>query len=156
MVDDAEGLYEFAFSPRYQERLDEVRKRTGISIHAQYDDVIFKFDKGRVAASGVSPRDIETLVRVHDDRFIDFCVAKIEFFKKNAVEQEFPKGEEVEEFDQKEQVLGFSRGILLMYAIEFLLGAKGRQYLDEYVKKARIPNAKKYVKDILDLIRLAG
>ncbi|QCP54366.1 hypothetical protein FAZ95_36100 [Trinickia violacea] len=154
MVNDA--LYEFAFSPQYQKCLDEVCKRTGILIYAQYGDVIFKFDKGRVEVSGMSLRDIEALVQTYNDTFINFCVAKIEFFKKNAVGQEFPKGEEVEEFDQKEQVQGFSRGILLMYAIEFLLAAKGREHLEEYVKTARIPHAKKYVKDILDLIKLSG
>ena len=42
-----------------------------------------------------------------------------------------------------------------MYAIEFLLGCKGQQNLDEYVRKVRIPSAKKYVRDILDLIRLS-
>ena len=99
--------------------------------------------------------DIDALVRTCDRGFISFCVAKIELFKKKAAMQEFPKGEEVEDFDQREKLLGFSRGLLLMYAIEFLLGCKGQQNLDEYIRKARIPSAKKYVKDILDLIKLS-
>ena len=94
-------------------------------------------------------------MRSGDSRFVSFCVAKIESFKAKADEQEYPEGEEVEDFDRKEQQLGFSRGILVMYAIEFLLGCKGRQNLEEYVKKARIPFAKKYVKDILNLIGLS-
>ncbi|AKV00548.1 hypothetical protein AKJ09_07211 [Labilithrix luteola] len=87
-----------------------------------------------------------------DRRFIDFCVAKIQRFEKQDAKQDFPKGEEVETFDQKERALGFSRGILLMYSIEFLLGLEGPQRLEAYVKKARIPSAKKYVKDVVDLI----
>ncbi|WP_419690690.1 hypothetical protein ACN22W_35565 [Burkholderia theae] len=155
MVEDIQGLYEFAFSPQYQEVLDELCGREGISIHAQYNDVIFRFDKGRVEASGLGSDEIKALVQEKDKRFIDFCAAKINFFRTHETKQDFPKGEEVEDFDKKEKILGFSRGILVMYAIEFLLGIKGQQYLEEYVKKSRIPAAKKYVKDVMELIRLS-
>lgn len=156
MVKDLQDLYEFSLSPHYQAPLDEVCKQTGVSIHERYDEFIFQLDKEGIEASGVRPRDIEELVLMPGGRFIRFCVAKIEFFKKHAIEQEFPQGEEVEQFDQKEKLLGFSRGILLMYAVEFLLGETGGQYLEEYAKKARIPNAKKYVKEVLRLIKQSG
>jgi hypothetical protein len=117
MVDDNQDMYGFILSSQYQRILDEVIKQTGISLHTQYSDVIFTFDKTRVEASGVPLQDIDALVRTCDRGFISFCVAKIELFKKPAAMQEFPKGEEVEDFDQREKLLGFSRGLLLMYAI---------------------------------------
>ncbi|WP_420212020.1 hypothetical protein ACN8ZM_18815 [Burkholderia aenigmatica] len=152
MVMDIKNIYEFTFSSPYQEVLDELCEIGGISIHEKYDDVIFNFDKIRIENSGINPGEIEGLVIVKNRRFIDFCAAKIGFFKTQEARQDFPKGEEVEDFDQKEKLIGFSRGILLMYGIEFLLGLKGQQVLESYVKKSRIPGAKKYVKDVLALI----
>jgi hypothetical protein len=41
----------------------------------------------------------------------------------------------------------YSRGLLLAYGVEFLLGQKGLQFIEEYAKKQRIPLAKKYAKE---------
>ena len=152
MVENTKDLYNFILSAQYKNILDQLVDLTGISIYTEYDETIFKFDKNRLEMSNVSLHDMETLMQTDNSQFISFCAAKIELFKSQPNKQEFPKGEETEDFDQKEQLLGFSRGILAMYAIEFLLARKGQKDLEEYAKKARIPFAKKYAQDILKLI----
>lgn len=66
MVDDNQDMYGFILSSQYQKILDEVIKQTGISLHTQYSDVIFTFDKTRIEASGLPLQDIEELVRTCD------------------------------------------------------------------------------------------
>ncbi|WP_321880667.1 hypothetical protein [Paraburkholderia bannensis] len=151
MVDSEKTLRDLIFSSLYQERLDALCSRAIISTHDQYSDVIFKFDRDRLELSGLGVGDVKNLLDEEWERFFEFCVRKIEFFKTEEV-QEFPEGEEVESFEQNEKLLGFSRGILIMYAIEFLLAIKGVKFLEEYTKKSRIPQSRKYSKDVLSLI----
>jgi hypothetical protein len=153
MVDQEKDLRELIFSALYRERLDELCTRSGVSIHSQYNDVVFKFDKNRFELSALDLIDVTGLLTDEWVRFSEFCVSKIEFFRARKIKQDFPKGEEVEKFDQKEKLLGFSRGILIMYAIEFLLGVKGRDFLGDYVKKSRIPGAKQYVSEVMSLLK---
>jgi len=42
MVEDTDDLHSFILSPQYQTCLNEIVERTGISIYAKYDGVIFK------------------------------------------------------------------------------------------------------------------
>jgi hypothetical protein len=153
MVDQEKDLRELIFSALYQERLDELCTRSGVSIYSQYNDVIFKFDKNRFELSALDLTDVTKLLTDEWVRFSEFCVSKIELFRAREMKQDFPKGEEVEKFDQKEKLLGFSRGILIMYAIEFLLGIKGKDFLGDYVKKSRIPGAKQYVSEVMSLLK---
>ncbi|WP_321954444.1 hypothetical protein [Paraburkholderia bannensis] len=152
MVDSEKTLHDLISSSLYQERLDALCSRSIISINAQYSDVIFKFDRNRLELSGLSVGDVKNLLDEEWGSFFEFCVRKIEFFKIKEDVQEFPKGEEVESFEQNEKLLGFSRGILIMYAIEFLLAIKGIKLLEEYAKKSRIPQSRQYSKDVFSLI----
>ncbi|WP_322094725.1 hypothetical protein [Paraburkholderia bannensis] len=117
MVDSEKTLRDLIFSSLYQERLDALCSRAVISTHDQYSDVIFKFDRNRLELSGLGVDDVKKLLDEEWGSFFEFCVRKIEFFKTKEDVQECPKREEVESFGQNEKLLGFSRGILIMYAI---------------------------------------
>lgn len=153
MVDTTQNLYEFISSDAYGKVIEPLARLCSISIYPRYDEVLFKFDERKVIASQLDPVEIKNLILEEDAGFLKFCQNKLGYFKDKPNEQEHPKGESIEKFDQNEKSKGYSKGILISYAIEFLLAKTGGTHLSDYLKKERIPFAKKYEKEIISLIK---
>src|ERR1700744_4515905 len=120
MVNTVKDLYEFTSSDTYSKAIESLAKLCSISIYPRYDEVLFKFDERRVISSQLNPRDIKDLILEENSAFLKFCQSKLGYFKEKTNDQEYPKGEGVEKFNQNERSEGYSKGILIAYAIEFL------------------------------------
>ncbi|MCD0476269.1 hypothetical protein LPB87_17905 [Flavobacterium sp. EDS] len=55
--------------------------------------------------------------------------------------------------DEVVEELGLSMTFLIYYLIELILIKKGDDSLEKYLKKMRIPNAKKYAKELQDIYK---
>ncbi|AWG25835.1 hypothetical protein [Flavobacterium kingsejongi] len=69
-------------------------------------------------------------------------------------EQEYPDGEEPDE-DEKDIIVSSNNEyyitFLIYHLIEYCVLKKNRDYIDEYVKLIRIPNSKKYAKELKEI-----
>lgn len=106
-----------------------------------------------------SEETIESLlIFLEEDKeeIIQFSLKKLELIKDNNEPDEdddyFLEEEDYE--DEEEESNGFSKTFLVDYMLELLLIKKGGVFLETYLKKLRIPNSKKYAKELRDIYNL--
>lgn len=65
------------------------------------------------------------------------------------IEEEYPAEEDnSDNNNNNEVILGYSKGFILMYLVEYYLLKNRPQALMSYIKSMRIPNAMKYEKEL--------
>jgi len=119
-------------------------------IHSIY---LNKFDESMVKAK-ISFEDIILLLETNSEleKISNYVVKKLIKYD-GCNEQEYPDGEEPDE-DEKDIIIsddGYSVAFLAFHLIEYCVLKQNKNEIDNYVKAIRIPNAKKYSKEVTEI-----
>lgn len=138
-------------SMQYQDLLNSVQEISKIKILDEYGYLLASRDEQNMKLANLSKEKLIKLIEIDKDLIIRFAIYKIDKFRNTKIDQEYPKGEEVEKENDNEKVLGYSRRFLLMYIIEYYLLKSNPSELKRYLKAIRIPYASKYEKELKEL-----
>lgn len=138
-------------SSQYQNLIDTIQKRIRLKILNEYRDTVATRDEQKMKLANLSSD--EALKLLEDDKsiFSGFVLLKLQKFENAKIDEEYPEGEEPEQEDDNETVLGYSKSFLLLYLIEYFLLKTNPSELEPYLKATRIPNAKKYEKELKEI-----
>jgi len=102
----------------------------------------------------VANLSIENAIKILNeqaDDLLKFVELKMQKYENVKFQEEFPKYEKPQSYNDNEQILGYSKGFLITYLIEFYLLKNSPSELVSYLKVYRIPYAKKYEKELKDI-----
>ena len=129
------------------------KKKVRINVLSEYSEVVENRDMQKMQVAQMTNSDAFNILRNEYSLFEKFVLSKIVKFENVKTVEDFPKGEEVEEEDNNETVLGYSFGFLLIYLIEYFLLSRKPEALEAYLKAIRIPQAAKYSKDLQKIFK---
>ena len=138
-------------STEYGQLLKELQKKIKLRILSDYSDNAANRDDKKLNVADMSEDDVLDIINNDKKYFQYFILEKIRAHEDVGAEEEYPKGEEVEEEDANELTLGYARGFVLLYAVEYYLLKNNPIFLEKYLKETRVPQAKKYARE-LDII----
>lgn len=120
----------------------------------EIDDFYFNIFNSEKEKAKVSFSELISIINSKEEvnSFINYVSKKLVKYD-GCDEQEYPEGEEPDE-DEKDIVIsedGFSKTFLAFHLIEYCVLKNNRDYIDEYVKLIKIPNAKKYAKELKEI-----
>jgi hypothetical protein len=138
-------------SNQYQSLIEDIRKRTKLKILTEYRETAANRDEQKIKLAHLSEENIFAVIDTKTDSFKKFALLKMQKFENLQVVEEYPEGEELEEEDNNETILGYSKGFLFMYLIEYILLKDKPDELLNYLKSVRIPQAKKYEKELKEI-----
>lgn len=148
-----ENLKEFMKTENYNLVLENIAKKLnrkmedGIPSYAMliYNDKALKIAK-------LDIMEIKKVITEDSENFSKYTIEKIKFFTdtKEEFEEEYPEGEEPDE-DEKPVLIETRpapRSFLIGPSIEYWLLKNNFKYLEIYLKLIRMPQAKKYAKQL--------
>jgi hypothetical protein len=140
-------------SSEYQSLLNELRESLVIPVEADYEDMLAEFDDESLSVSRLDENEIFKALNEEVSQIQVYSEKKFRALDGAPDEQEFAPGEQVEIDDSKEVEEGvYSQGFLLINIIEYLLAKADVDRLQAYLKLQRIPNAKKYAKQVFEFV----
>jgi len=140
-------------SSEYQSLLNELRESLVIPVEADYEDMLVEFDDESLSVSALSESEIFKALNEKVPQIKAYSERKFRALDGAPDEQEFAQGEQIETGDDEEVGHSvYSQGFLLINIIEYLLAKADADRLRAYLKLQRIPNAKKYSKQVFDFI----
>ncbi|WP_438284278.1 hypothetical protein [Pseudomonas alabamensis] len=158
----ADSLHEvqaLVASDTYQDGLLKIRGIANIEIEPAYEGVLVNLDLTKLARAQIDAGDISRTLGENGQQIISYSIAKLNLMSSDDENNgEHPPGEEPESHDRSKTISAstYSQGFLLTNTIEYLLGTDSPEKLLAYLKLSRIPHAKKYAGQILELITLHG
>ncbi len=141
----------------YAKAIQEICQSVQIKIYPGYEELLLKIDSEELERAMISVDDLESILLTDYQKIISFAAAKIVKFGKEEAIQEYPEGEEPDEDDKDDNIIhhGYSKGFLLLYATEYFILKYKPDTLAHFLKISRIPQAKKYAKELNDLYKAA-
>ena len=135
----------------YRNLVDNIQKRTRLKVLSEYRDAVASRDEQKMKLANLSKEEAMKLLEMDKEIFNEFVLCKMQKFQNAKIDEEFPNGEEPEQEDENETILGYSKNFLLLYLIEYFLLKTNPSGLEPYLKATRIPNAKKYEKELKEI-----
>ncbi|AWL78029.1 hypothetical protein DKB58_03210 [Capnocytophaga canimorsus] len=135
-------------SSQYQSLVDDIQKRIKLKILNEYRDTVASRDEQKMKLANLSGEKAMKLLETDKENFSKFALCKMQKFENAKIDEEYPIGEEPEQEDDNEMILGYSKSFLLLYLIEYYLLKTNPSELETYLKATRIPYAKKYEKEL--------
>lgn len=138
-------------SIQYQSIVDNIQRRIKSKILSEYRDTATRRDEQKMKLANLSGVEIMKVLETDKDNFIKFSLCKMQKFENVEIDEEYPIGEKPEQEDDNETILGYSKGFLLSYLIEYYLLKNNPSELESYLKAVRIPNARKYNNELKEV-----
>jgi hypothetical protein len=139
MVTEQE-VRDFINSDLYSSLLGQICEIRNIAINEdEPSSVILNHDINKLNLSGFSFAEISGVLESDLLKFVTYVCLKFDAFLTAKDEQEGNDDE-----DEIVKVLPFYKNFLILYAIEFCFLETNVNGLDDYLKKIRVPNSKKY------------
>jgi hypothetical protein len=135
----------------YQNLIKYIKEKTNIKILDEYRETAALRDNQKINLANLSTDVAINIIKNEFDKLFSFTILKLCKYENVKMEEEYPKGEEVEEEGNNETILGYSQGFLLMYLIEYYLLKENPSNLLTYLKAIRIPHASKYEKELKEI-----
>ncbi len=141
-------------SAEYENLIKFVEDKILLKILNDYRDNAAARDEDKLNKANASSEDILKIITLEKTQFIKYLFAKIKQFENVKFKDDFPEGEEIEEEEDNETILGYAKGFILLYAIEFFLLKNGdNQKIETWLKECRVPQSKRYAKQLLKIYK---
>ena len=115
---------------------------------------MLNYDLSLLKASNLSIEAISSTISV-DDKVCQFIISKIVFYRNQKREDnnEYPEGENLDEDELPitREVLPYYKDFMLSSLIEYCLLKITSSELFEFLRKTRMPYAKKYEKELREI-----
>lgn len=147
-------IKELVSSELYQSIITDIQRSNLLKISAtecenkKTEAIIYGLLLRNITNADLSIEAIKDCLVVHREELVQYSIKKHHVIDGVKDKQEYPEGEEIEE-ESKEICQGYSKIFVLMNIIEYVLAKQGKVLLENYLKRNRIPCAKKYTKQIL-------
>lgn len=138
-------------SSQYKNLVDNIKKSKRLKVLSEYRDAVASRDEQKMKLANLSKEEAMKLLEMDKDFFNKFVLYKMQKFENAKIDEEYPNGEEPEQENDNETILGYSKNFLLLYLIEYFLLKTNPSGLEPYLKATRIPNAKKYEKELKEI-----
>lgn len=149
-----ETLIKFINSEKYTKLVERLEKMAGIDVNKETPSfTILNYDLSRLNSAKVNIAELEKLIDSDEDKVLFFSRNKLKIFENICNEQEFEKGEELNEEEEGVhiRILPFYKDFLVVYLIEYFLLKTFPSDLKAYLKAVRIPNYKKYERELINI-----
>jgi hypothetical protein len=143
---EIQNIKELMNSSIYQEVMSKLAFLNNIKI-INATDLMMSFDLKKLECSGLSCDELLSTLICFRHQVELFVIEKNRTLMPEDDDQEFPKDVQFE-FSKTIEIIGTSSGFLLIALIEFRLIMTSSNALLYYLKKVRIPHAKKYAKQL--------
>jgi hypothetical protein len=144
-------------SNEYANILDSIVLQSGIEIYSSYPDTIAEIDQIRLTESGISEEQIIKFLSEESILIQKFNLAKLWYFNAiKTIEEynpDFPPEKDNEVILKQH---GFMKSFLLFNLIEYILLKKTDDSINNYLAFVRIPNKKKYIKQLRIILSKIG
>lgn len=141
-------LIDLVNSTNYNGLIESIRIKTNIEIDNKTPVTVPNYYLERLRHANIKPDHLKTLIDTSGNEIISFVDIKLRKYA-NDKKQEYPKGYKPEqEDDHKIVYLPFSKNFLIGYLLEYWILKESPLEIEKYVRAVRIPNAKKYAKEI--------
>lgn len=145
-----ETLVDLINSTNYNGLLENVKSRIEIEIDDDIPYVVWDFSIKGLNLAGIKADDLKSLIELHMDSISAYVEVKLSKYADDT-EQEYPEGYEPEKEDNKVVGLPFYKNFLIGYLIEYWILKESPLDIEKYIRAIRIPNAKKYAKEISNI-----
>ncbi len=137
-------------SDEYCKLVENTKKKVHIEVDRNYPEHILDFDKSRMNAAAVTISELESLLFTDLDKIANYASIKLVKYSNVKMEQEYPENEQPDADDEDVIIkeMPFYYNFLLIYLIEYFILRNNPEQLEEYLKSIRIPNSKKYAKEL--------
>ncbi|WP_349974686.1 hypothetical protein [Pseudomonas sp. WHRI 8519] len=155
MVTEANwNLVQIVGSELYQKMISELTSVTKTEIESEYAEVFVRLDAAKLARAGLSTQDVMVFMSEKYDAIKQYSIIKMSALSKDEDDEEYSPGLAPPDDERSKtiKVGKYSQGFLVTNTIEYALAIKGFEPLLEYLKKSRIPNAKKYAGQIIGFV----
>jgi hypothetical protein len=149
-----EQLIKFIESAVYTMLLDRLENDLNIKVNKDIPSyTILNYDILKLKAAKVNINELEKLIETDYNKILIFTANKIKKCDNFHDKQGYAKEEELDEYDMdvRIKVLPFYKNFLLIYLIEYFFLKTNPSELASYFKAIRIPNAKKYEKELKEI-----
>ena len=134
----------------YRNYLILIEKKVGLKILDKYRDNTAKRDADKMSKAEVNAIALKSILENDKSIFTEFVFSKIRKFDKLELKEDYPL-QSLEQEDNNEQILGYAKGFVLQYLIEYHLLKYNSEKLELYNLSCRIPQAKKYAKQLIEI-----
>ena len=146
-----EQLIKFINSEVYTKLIEKLEQMFDIKVNKNAPSyTILNYDISKLKAAKVDINELKKIMEIDSKEIFIFAAKKIKKYNNVHDKQEYAKGEEPAEDDKdvKIKVLPFYKNFLIIYLIEYFLIKTNPSELESYLKVTRIPNARKYEKEL--------
>lgn len=130
----------------YRTTVDKILKQANENLDPDISMAQKQIAKENIKRAKETEDSVLTFITEYNNELIKFSVLKLKLITDDEIDDEdyyFPD----DEYEDEEE-LGVSMTFLINYSLELILIKKGEFYLEEYLKKLRMPNSKKYAKEL--------
>ncbi|MFJ4111530.1 hypothetical protein [Pseudomonas sp. NPDC089758] len=148
------NLVQIVGSELYQKMISELTSVTKIEIESEYAEIFARLDAAKLVRAGLSAQDVMVFMSEKYDAIKQYSIIKLSALPKDEDDEEYSPGLAPPDDERSKtiEVGKYSQGFLVTNTIEYALAIKGFEPLLEYLKKSRIPNAKKYAGQIIGFV----
>ena len=145
----------FIESNIYNSVLNKVEDSLSIEVNKKTPPItMLNYDLSLLKASNLSIEAISSTISV-DDKVCQFIISKIVFYRNRKKEDnnEYPEGENLDEDELPimREVLPYYKNFMFSSLIEYCLLKSTSSELFEFLRKTRMPHAKKYEKELREI-----
>jgi len=154
VIEAYSDLVQIVSSELYQKMMSEVTSVAGIEIESEYAEVFARLDAAKLVRAGLSAQDIMVFMSDQYNAIKQYSIVKLSALAKDEEGEEYSPGLAPPD-DERSKTLKvgkYSQGLLVTNTIEYALAIKGVEPLLQYLKKSRIPNAKKYADQVIGFV----
>ncbi len=134
----------------YKKTVDKIIEISNDKLTSEISMVEKQLVKENIKIANLTEDEILSFLDTKNQTVINYSVKKINLIdEEEEIDDEddyYPDDDDYD--DEEDEDLGLSQTFLVDYVIELILIEKGKNYLEAYLKKLRIPNSKKYALEL--------
>jgi hypothetical protein len=146
---------EFINSEIYNNAIELLINKLGIEINHDYIHIKQR-EINLLSKANITVDIIKNIFENDFYKIIDFIILKMDKYKNEIAKGgDFPKGENIEKDDRPVtiKILPYYKSFMIRYIIEYYFLKMDQDKLLQYIKEIRIPQSKKYEKELIGIYK---
>ncbi len=144
-----DSLNRFVTSAEYQALLNRIALATGIQVLETVSARMLELDAARLANAGLSVSDLESVTGKEPDQVIKFVVLKMQKYRiAPLLPASSTSHANSGEIGETLATSPFLPNFLVIYLVEYIILRHNPERLESYLRLSRIPNAKRYGREL--------
>lgn len=144
-------ILNFIDSEEYNKLIESVLDKVVIDINNDVPEVLLNYDKGRIDKANITTDTLISFLRSEQsERLSNFITEVLLRDSSNDIDEEYPKGQEPEDYDKPvlKSTLPYYKSFAITMLLEYYILKNNPNALEKFIKSIRIPDAKKFTKQL--------